>query len=221
MMETSRQIVIWMVEDDADYRATMSSVLQLSPETSLSRSFGSCEEAFAFVASKEFAEADEPVPDVMLLDVNLPGASGLESITQLKNELPGMAIVMLTIRNETETIFSAFRFGASGYLPKDSPIDEILDAVREASRGGTLMPALVAGEVLSLLREAPEKDYGLSDRETDVLREMTLGKSQQAIADALFVSRHTVNTHIQHIYEKLHVHSGIEAVAKALRERIV
>jgi DNA-binding NarL/FixJ family response regulator len=221
MNNDAPDIVVWLVEDDADYRDTILSVLALESGAECTRWFGSCEAAFAFIASDEFAHATEPAPNVILLDVNLPGASGIESIMELKSRLPSTQVVMLTIRDDTETVFSAFRLGASGYLPKDAPIDEMLDAVREASRGGTLMPSKVAGQVLSLLRGVADEHYGLSEREVDVLREMTNGKSQKAIADTLFVSRHTVNTHIQHIYEKLHVHSGIEAVAKALRERIV
>ncbi len=213
--------MVWMIEDDTVFRDTFASVFELSPDVSCTGLFGSCEDAFAYINSADYVADTTLAPDVVLLDINLPGKSGLEGLETLKDLLPQSRIVMLTIRDEAETIFEAFRKGASGYLPKNAPVDEILDAVNEAYRGGTLMPAPVARKVLATLQSGPTKDYDLSDREVDVLREMTNGKSQQAIADALFVSRHTVNTHIQHIYEKLHVHSGIEAVAKALRERLV
>ena len=215
-------VMVWMVEDDAQYRDTVMSVFESTSHINCRRAFGSCHEALDYVASEAFTEnPDERLPDVLLLDINLPGASGIEGIPQFKEALPSTRIVMLTIRDEAETIFEAFRRGASGYLPKNAPIDEILDAVQEAYRGGTLMPAPVARKVLSTLQTGPKEDYNLSSREIDVLREMTSGKSQKQIAESLFLSPHTVNSHIQHIYEKLHVHSGIEAVAKALRERLV
>jgi DNA-binding NarL/FixJ family response regulator len=129
---------------------------------------------------------------------------------------------MLTIRDDAETIYAALRAGASGYLIKNDQVDQIVAAIREAAQGGTLMPAPVARKVLGFFQQQESKpDYGLTEREMEVLQEMTEGYVQKEIADRLFISPSTVNTHIQHIYEKLHVHSGIEAVAKALRERLV
>jgi DNA-binding NarL/FixJ family response regulator len=217
---SSGPITLWVVEDDPHFRETLAALFDVSDAFACSQLFGSCEEALAHSEQERFP-TQHTHPDVILLDINLPGMSGLQGIVALKTRLPEARIVMLTIRDEAETIFEAFRSGASGYLPKNASASQIQAAVLEAARGGTLMPAPVARRVLATLRKEPSGDYALSGRESDVLREMTHGKSQQAIADSLFVSRHTVNTHIQHIYEKLHVHSGIEAVAKALRERLV
>lgn len=220
-METPRTTV-WLIEDDPSFRQSVLSVLETEPALHCPVSFSSVEDALILFDSEQYLEPDMPRPDVILLDINLPGASGLESIRTLKERSPQTRVVMLTIHDDAGTIFEAFRQGASGYLPKNAGVDAILLGVEEAARGGTLMPAPVARKVLAQLQAAtPATDYNLSDREMDVLREMTLGKSQQRIADSLYLSRHTVNTHIQHIYEKLHVNSGLEAVAKALRERIV
>lgn len=221
MPAVDRTIMVWMVEDDLNYRETVLAVFRETPTVECGRVFGGCDEVVTLLNGPGFAGNSERLPDVLLLDVNLPGQSGIEGIPLFKEALPETRIVMLTIRDEAETIFEAFRRGASGYLPKNAPIEEMLDAIHEANRGGTLMPASVARKVLATLQKAPRVDHDLSSREIDVLKEMVTGKSQKQIADSLFISPHTVNTHIQHIYEKLHVHSGIQAVAKALRDRII
>lgn len=216
-------ITVWIVEDDGEFRKTLTFLLDNTSGMACGHVFGSCEEALDLL--DEFSGRARPwdLPDVLLLDINLPGLSGLEGIGRLKTLLPGTGIVMLTIRDDADTIYEAFRAGASGYLLKNAGVDQIISAVREAHQGGTLMPAPVARKVLAFFQQqgAAVPDYGLTDREKDVLREMTEGRAQKEIADRLYVSPSTVNSHIQHIYEKLHVHSGIEAVAKALRERLV
>ena len=218
-MSIDRAIEVWLVEDDQQYRESVVAVLASSPGFRCGMHFASADKALALASTELGTRVDWP--DVILLDINLPGTDGLTAIRALKAAIPDAAIVMLTIRDETETIFQAFRSGASGYLLKNATIDQLLNAVEEAARGGTLMPAAVARRVLGVLGQDRSDDYDLTAREKDVLREMTNGKSQPQIADALFVSRHTVNSHIQRIYEKLHVHSGVEAVAKAFRERLV
>jgi DNA-binding NarL/FixJ family response regulator len=159
---------------------------------------------------------------VLLLDVNLPGMSGLDGLGALKARLPAARVVMLTIRDDAETIYAALGAGASGYLLKNADPDQLAAAVEAARNGGMLMPGPVARKVLAAFEgPTPTPDYGLTDRERDVLREMVQGHTQKEIAERLFVSPSTVNTHVQHIYEKLHVHSGSAAVAKAVRERLV
>jgi DNA-binding NarL/FixJ family response regulator len=159
---------------------------------------------------------------VILLDIKLPGLSGIDAIQHLKSRVPETHIIMLTIIDKPETIYAALRAGASGYLLKNSPLTQITAAVREASRGGMLMPSGVAEKVLSFFAQThTTSDYRLTPREKEVLEQMVLGHSQKEIADQLFISSHTVNCHIQKIYDKLHVHSGVEAVSKALRERLI
>lgn len=215
-------ITVWVIEDDLQYRQTLAYLLDHTSDLRCGQTFEACEEALDLLDAYEGRAKPEWWPDVVLLDVNLPGLSGIEGLGRLKAHLPKTQILMLTIRDDADTIYEALRAGASGYLVKNAGVDQIIAAVREASQGGTLMTAPVARKVLSFFQQqtAMPPDYGLTEREKDVLREMTEGRTQKEIADKLFISPHTVNTHIQHIYKKLHVHSGVEAVAKAIRERL-
>ena len=212
-------ITVWVVEDDLAYRQTLLAVLDHVPDLACGGAFGSAEAVLE--AAARSGEPEASAPDVLLLDINLPGRSGLDVLSELKRRLPTIHIIMLTIRDEAETIYAALRAGASGYLLKNAGVDPIVAAIRQAHAGGMLMPAPVARQVLAFFQKEPADDYGLTEREREVLREMTGGYTQKEIAARLFVSPHTINTHVQHIYEKLHVRSGIEAVAKALRERLV
>ena len=216
--EPATPITVWVVEDDTHYRESLHSVLGQTAGLQCTWAFMDCESTLAH--AKVCQPPDSP--DVILLDINLPGLSGIEGIGQLKAYLPRARIVMLTILDTADTIYDALRAGASGYLLKNASLCQIIDAIRTAHQGGTLMPAEVASKVLGFFTAAGAKiDYGLTEREKEVLSEMGAGYSQKEIAARLFVSPSTVNTHIQHIYEKLHVHSGIEAVAKAIRERLI
>src|SRR5690606_2226522 len=210
---------VWIVEDDEAYRAALQAAL--APAADVREVFGSVEDALAWAAVRERA-ADTDRPDVLLLDVNLPGMSGLDGLGALKARLPGTRVVMLTARDDAGTIYAARGAGASGYLLKNADPDQLAAAVEAARDGGMLMPGPVARKVLAAFdRPRPSPDYGLTERERDVLREMVAGHTQKEIAERLFVSPSTVNTHVQHIYEKLHVHTGSAAVAKAVRERLV
>ncbi len=159
---------------------------------------------------------------MLLLDIHLPGPSGLDALPTLRRRLPATPVVMLTISDNADLIFRAFRSGASGYLTKDADLDQILTAVREASRGGTLMPSSVAGKVLDFLAHEPSSpEADLSGREKDVLTLMADGLTKDAIADRMDVSRHTVDYHIRNVYGKLHVQSGVQAVARAIRRGLI
>ena len=219
LMETlTSPITVWIVEDDEQYRQPLAFLLNHSADMRCAKTFVDCEAALK--QAKNLKEQD--VPDIILLDINLPGLSGIEGIGQLKALLPQVGIVMLTIIDDADTIFEALRAGASGYLLKNASVDQITTAIREARQGGTLMPAPVASKVFSFFTQPPpQTDYGLTSREKEVLQEMSQGYTKSEIAERLYVSRHTVNAHIRNIYEKLHVHSGIEAVAKAIRERLI
>ncbi len=207
---------LWIVEDDVAFREAFVEVV--GPHVGLAGVFGSVEEALARLDVLRGAET----PDVVLLDVNLPGQSGIEGLGALKARAPGARVVMLTIRDDPETVAEALGAGASGYVTKGAPLERVLAAVAEAHAGGMLMGPAVARVIqASFERRPPPPDYGLTDREREVLAEMAAGGTQQDIADRLFVSRSTVNTHVQRLYEKLHVHSGSAAVAKAIRERLL
>ena len=207
---------VWIVEDDVAFREAFEEVV--GPHVGLAGVFGSVEAAAARLDVLRGAET----PDVVLLDVNLPGLSGVEGIGAVKARAPGARVVMLTIRDDPETVAEALGAGASGYVTKGAPAERVLAAVAEAHAGGMLMgPAIARVVQAAFERRPPASDYGLTEREREVLAEMAEGGTQQDVADRLFVSRSTVNTHVQRIYEKLHVHSGSEAVAKAIRERLL
>jgi DNA-binding NarL/FixJ family response regulator len=211
-------IRVWLVEDDLEYRNSIVYLLTHASDVECTGSFASFEEIIELIDGESGWEP----PNVVLMDIGLPGTSGIEGIRLLKEKIGAIPIIMLTIRGEANFIFDAFSAGASGYLLKTTPVDRILDAIREASRGGTLMPAPVASKVLSFFaRSQPPTDYNLTSREMHVLARMAEGHSHKQIADLLNISVHTVENHLRRIYEKLHVNSGIQAVAKALKERIV
>ncbi len=214
-------LTAWLVEDDEEFRQALQASLE--PELRVPHTFGSVEDALAWADLHRTRPPEGGWPDVLLLDVNLPGRSGLDALGTLKARLPDTRILMLTIRDDAETIYTALGAGASGFLVKSAPATEIAAAVREAADGGMLITGPVARKVRAFFERqaASGGDYGLSERERDVLDEMGQGRSQREIAQRLFVSQSTVNTHIQHIYEKLHVHSASAAVAKALRERLI
>lgn len=211
-------IVVWLVEDDEQYGKTLSNGFKKTLDIKCREIFADCESILNWLDTDE----NWSPADVILLDIRLPGLSGIEAIQHLKARVPETHIVMLTIIDKPETIYDALRAGASGYLLKNSPLDQIIAAVREASRGGMLMPSGVAEKVLSFFAQTHTiSDYRLTPREMEVLEQMVLGHSQKEIATQLFISSHTVNCHIQNIYDKLHVHSGVEAVSKTLRERLI
>lgn len=211
---------IWIIEDDVKFRDTVTLLIKNTPNMVCHNAFGSCEDALEYLKAAKKNKEWTP-PHVLLLDVNLPGKSGIESIGALKTHMPDTSIVMLTIRDDSDTIYKALRNGASGYLFKNAGVHEIISVIKESRSGGTLMPAPVARKVLGLFHEEPTKDYGLTAREREVLEEMSQGYTQKEIGVRLFITENTVNTHIQNIYAKLHVRSGIEAVARALRERLI
>ena len=162
-------------------------------------------------------------PDVVIMDIDLPGRNGIESVAILKAIKPDTQVLMLTVFEDEEKIFSAIRNGASGYLLKNTSPTEIIDAIYDIHKGGSPMTASIARKVLQFFQQnkAANADYKLSAREQDILKGLVKGYSYKLIADDLFISIDTVRTHIRHIYEKLHVNSKTEAILKALREGLV
>ena len=212
-----RHITVWIVEDDRSFRDAFVDVV--GPQVALDGIFGSVEEARARL---DVLGPHGKRPDVVVLDVNLPGLDGVDGVAEIKARAPRSRIVMLTIRDDAETIGAALGAGASGYLTKDAPPEQLLAAVQAAHAGGLVMQPAVARVVRRAFEARPAPpDYGLTEREAEVLAEMARGGTQREIAERMFVSPSTVNSHLQRVYEKLHVHSGTAAVAKAIREGIV
>ena len=163
---------------------------------------------------------NETIPDVILMDIGLPGISGIEGVKLVRNYFPSVRIMMFTVFEDDDKIFDSICAGASGYLLKKTPPDEIIRAVKELYAGGAPMTSAIASRTLQLFREKLRPaipDYGLSAREKEILEQLSEGLSYQKIADKLFISISTVRTHISSIYEKLQVNSKIEAIRKIKR----
>jgi DNA-binding NarL/FixJ family response regulator len=212
----SQPASIWIVEDSADYAATVHQLLNQADDLTCAHSFRSGEDLLSYL-NEHFA------PDVLLVDIGLPGISGIEVVRRVHGFSPATLLVMLTIHEDNDRIFEAICAGATGYLLKTATPEEILSSIREVLKGGAPMTPAIARRVLNLFTQirAPRWDYQLTDRERDVLAQLVEGKTKQEIGAALFLSTHTVDTHLRNIYEKLHVHSRTQAVVKAIRENLV
>lgn len=207
---------IWIIEDHTAFRRTLVRVLNTETGLQCTRDFDSCEKALAALAHDE-------TPGLILLDVGLPGMSGLDGIRLLKERAPKTLVVILTVFEDDDKVFQAICAGAAGYLLKTSSATDITQAVRDALAGGSPMTPRIARRVLDMFSKfAPKQsDYGLSDREKEILLLMTTGLIKKEIADKLTLSIHTVDTYLRRIYEKLEVNTRTGAVAKALKEGLV
>jgi DNA-binding NarL/FixJ family response regulator len=185
-----------------------------------------CVGAFAECESM-IPRLDTLVPDIVLMDIGLPGMSGIEGIKRIRAIQPEVEVLMLTIYEDNDRIFEALCAGASGYLVKKTPPARLLEAIKEVYQGGSPMSSQIARKVVTLFREQ-KTSVGfyadgevLKNRELEILQKLVDGKTYQAIALDLYISIDTVRFHIRNIYKKLQVHSGSEAVAKALRKGLV
>jgi len=170
------------------------------------------------------ARIEKDSPDLILTDLGLPGMSGIEGIERLRALFPETPILALTIYDNDEQIFNALCNGANGYLLKNTPPARLLEALKEAVEGGSPMSPTIAARVVRLFRECrpPETaNYNLTAQETELLKLLVEGHYKKTAAHSLGISFHTVSFHLKNIYNKLQVHSKTEAVAKALRERLV
>jgi DNA-binding NarL/FixJ family response regulator len=207
---------VWIVEDDRHFRASVETLLGETEDITCTAAFEACEDALADAEARGG-------PDVVLLDIELPGMSGLHGIQRLKQLSPTTHVVMLTVHEDNDKIFRAICAGASGYLLKPSSAEQIVRAVRATRQGGAPINPQIASKVLGMFADmaVPKGDYDLTDREREVLQELAEGKTTQRIADEMDRSYHTVDMHVRNIYTKLHVHSRSGAVAKALKERLI
>ncbi len=215
----TEQIRVWLVEDNEVFRRNVQRVINGLDGMVCDGSFDSAESAFAALHSN-------PAPDVMLLDVQLPGIDGIVALGKFKEIIPDTRIIILTVFDDAAKIFRAVCAGASGYVLKASGTDKIGESIRQVMRGGAPMTPEVAKKVLdafahSDLMPGTEGDYGLTAREQEILRLLTEGLLKKEIADALSISVNTVSTHLRRVYDKLHVNTNTGAVAKALREGII
>lgn len=210
-------ITVWTIEDNKRFQRALERSLNAGSEVQCTRCCGSCEEAYSAL------ESDDP-PNVILLDIDLPGLSGVEGLRQMKERTPKTEFIMLTIHEDHGTVMQALCAGASGYLSKTASPGEIRQAVKEAVNGGAPMTPQIARSVLNLFAshvKVPTNDpYNLSKREKEVLKHLSEGKAKKEIAAELDLSYHTIDKHVRGIYSKLQVHSLSAAVAKAVKERL-
>jgi len=206
-------ISVSIVEDDAEVRQSLARLINSSSGYRCVSEHPSAEEALEKIPRVN--------PDVTLMDINLVNLNGVECVRRLKPILPATQIIMLTVYQNTEHIFNALAAGATGYMLKQTPPAELLAAIKEVHEGGSPMSSHIARKIVqSFQRPAPAKGEAdhLSPREAQVLDLLAKGFLYKEIADAMHVSYATVHTHIRHIYEKLHVRSRTEAVAKHLNK---
>ena len=200
---------IALVEDSAPMRRNLERMLRRAPGVRCVCACGTAEEALEQIPLCK--------PDVVLMDINLPGASGIECTARLKLLMPAMQVIMLTVYEDTTSIFSALKAGACGYLLKRSSPAEILEALTAVQTGGAPMTSEIARKIVMTF-QTPAPVAGdaatLSAREQEILKLLSKGMVSKEIADALAISYHTVRVHTKHIYEKLHVRSRAEAVIK-------
>ncbi|TVR18188.1 MAG: DNA-binding response regulator [Balneolaceae bacterium] len=212
----NKKIKTWITEDNEAFRLTLIESFLEHERIEIEKDFESCEALLSYLQNSE-------PPDVLLMDIGLPGISGIEGVKQIKAEFPQTLIIMVTVYQDSDRIFKALCYGASGYLLKSSSIDEIENAIYDVLRGGAPINSQIARKVLDMFLRfrPPEENYGLTEREKQVLELLVEGFAKKKIADTVKISYHKVDSHVKNIYTKLQVHSGSEAVAKALRENLI
>ncbi len=206
-------IHVAIVEDDPEIRQLLQLLIDASPGFSCKLVYPDAEAALAEIPTYP--------PDVVLMDIQLPGMSGVECVQKLKAVRPELDILMLTVQAEDHYIFDSLCAGATGYLLKETPPVQLLAAIEDAQKGGSPMSPAIARRVIASFHQVKTTESPLSDRETEVLQLLCNGADYRQSADQLFVSTNTIKAHIKNIYKKLHVHSRAEAVKKAIKEGLI
>jgi DNA-binding NarL/FixJ family response regulator len=208
---------IWVVEDSALFRETLCDLINRSERVRCARTFGDADSALAALA------AGRDLPRLILMDIGLPGMSGIDCTHAIRKGQPAIPVVMLTVHQSNDGIFKAICAGASGYLLKSATRDEILRAIENVLDGGAAMDRQIARRVLDMFARmaTPHADYGLTEREREILHLLVDGLTKNAIAERLTLSPHTIDGHVRNVYMKLHVNNRGGAVAKAVRENLL
>ncbi len=215
------RIRVLIVDDHALFRRGLQMVLESEPDIEVVGEAGDGNEALE--------QAEQTAPDVVLMDVRMPNASGIEATRAIKDVLPSAKILMLTISDEENDLYEAIKAGASGYLLKEISIEEVATAVRQVQAGQSLISPSMASKLLtefaSIVKQRDERvpvpGPRLTDRELEVLKLVAKGMNNRDIGAELFISENTVKNHIRNILEKLQLHSRMEAVVYAVREKLL
>jgi DNA-binding NarL/FixJ family response regulator len=218
--ESSDRIRVLIVDDHALFRRGLMLVLESEEGIDV---VGEAEDG-----DEAIARAEELAPDVVLMDVRMPTMSGIEATRRLAESLPTTRIIMLTVSDEEDDLYEAIKAGATGYLLKEISIEEVADAVRAVMQGQTLISPSMASKLIAefanLSKLANQRSSvpapRLTDRELDVLRLVAQGMTNREVADQLYIAENTVKNHVRNILEKLHLHSRMEAVLYAVREKL-
>ena len=207
-------VSIIIFEDNDKLRESLCMLLNGLAEFKIVGEYSSCVEAS--IVTRLYR------PDVVLMDIDMPGDSGVTGVRMVKEANPGTAVIMYTVFEDDEKLFECLCNGANGYLLKKTPPARLIEAIYEVAEGGSPMSPSIARKVLdSFQKGKPENKYALSQREMQVLQLLINGHSTKIIADQLNISFHTARSHLKNIYIKLHVNCGKEAIAKALSEHIL
>ena len=211
-----KTIQIMMIEDHPEYREIVELAINRQQDMKLVSQFGTAERALRSLHESQ----NIPHPNIILLDINLPGLSGIEAIPYFNKELPTAKIIVLTQSDSEQDVLKAIMLGASGYLLKSTTVRQLIDSIRTVITGGATLDPSVAKFILNTMQEhLPNKEYSevLTDREHEVLTLIANGMVKKEIADELGIGVSTVVTHVSHIYEKLNVKNAPSAIAKAFR----
>jgi len=209
MTDATMPITVSIVEDDQETRESLAALLNSSRTLRCLKTYSTAEEALRRIPEQK--------PDVLLLDINLPGMSGIDCVAELKTRVPQLPILMITTYEDRDMIFRSLRAGASGYLLKKTSRAKLIEAVEEVHAGGAPMSMQIARKVVSHFHEIcePASDVEkLTSREREILALLARGSLYKEISESLGITIGTVQTHIKHIYEKLHVQSRSKAAAK-------
>ena len=215
-MTEDATLAVALVEDDRRFRGVLQMLMEGTPGFDLAFAAGSVEEALRIVPMRP--------PRVILLDIHLPGMSGIEGVQPIRERFPDAVVLMLTVFEDEDRIFEALCNGAGGYLLKKTPPARLLEYVQEAATGGAPMSPEIAAKVVRLFAKLPKKvaiEEHLTPQETGFLKLLAEGYSYASSADELGVSVNTVRNYVRSIYDKLHVHSKSEAVSKAMRAGLI
>jgi DNA-binding NarL/FixJ family response regulator len=207
----TKNIKVSLIEDDTTIREGYVFLLGNATDINVVSDYSNVEDALKKIG--------EDKPDVLLLDIELPGISGIDALPKLKKILPETYILMLTVYEQANNIFRALGTGASGYLTKNTPPEKVIAAIREVMEGGGPMSANIARMVISSFQRSDQSP--LTRRETEILEHIAEGKSRKKIAEELFIDLETVKSHIKNIYQKLDVHSKEDALKTAKEQKFI